>query len=119
MTAITDAAESVEPHRRTVHVTVRTPAGAAGEFDYQGDELVISAVNTAVEYFVTRAQPTSRPPARSAPSIERQLAPGDYGMTVVRHGESTDMTDTSKLDDYGIVDGDELHLINEKPQVDG
>jgi len=103
MTAIGETTSDAVHHPRTVHVTVRTPAGASGEFDFEVDELVISAVNTAVERFVS----------------ERKLAAGDYGLALVRGGETTDLTDTNKLEDYGIVDRDVLHLINEKPQVDG
>lgn len=86
-----------------VRVVVRTPAGASHDFNFQGRELVAEAAAKAIEYFVG----------------QNLLEPGDYGLELVRDGQSTDMLDTNTLADYGVRDGDTLHLIPEKPQVDG
>jgi hypothetical protein len=95
--------EKPEDHQTEVAVTVRTPAGASHSFTFKLDELVTQAVFQSIRYFVERSE----------------LAPGDYGLALVREGRAEDLTDTSRLDDYRIVNGDFLHLIPEAPQVDG
>jgi len=92
-----------EHHDEKIHVTVRTPAGASHGFDFDRHELGVAAVATAVEHFVKG----------------HELAPDDYGLAIVRDGTATDILDTNELCAYDIVDGDVLHLVVEKPQVDG
>ena len=86
-----------------VEVTVRTPAGASAEFKFRLAELTIEATSRAIEHFVAK----------------RELEAGDYGLELIRGGGATPMLDTNELRDYGLRDGDVLHLIPEKPQVDG
>lgn len=86
-----------------VKVIVRTPAGASHDFNFKERELVAEAAAKAIEYFVG----------------QNLLESGDYGIELVRDGQSTDMLDTNTLADYGVRSGDTLHLIPEKPQVDG
>jgi hypothetical protein len=40
-------------------------------------------------------------------------------LELVRDGVSTPIADTARLGDYDLRDGDQLHLIPAKPQVDG
>lgn len=90
-------------HGSAVHVTVRTPAGISHTFTFKSDDLVIQATSEAMEHFVSHGQ----------------LAVGDYDLTLVRSALSTDLADTEPLGEYGIHDGDVLHLVPEAPQVDG
>ena len=90
-------------HHEHVRVVVRTPAGASHTFTVKLDELVVAAVATFVEYFVHA----------------HELAPDDYSLAVVRDGTATPMVDTEELRAYGLVDGDVLHLVVTRPQVDG
>ena len=92
-----------EPRADHVEVTVRTPAGEGHKFTFKLSELVVNAAATAIDHFVKH----------------QELAPGEYGLAVVRDSESTPMISTNELSAYSIVTGDVLHLINEAPQVDG
>ncbi len=95
--------EDPDDHGERVEVTVRTPAGASHPFDLHLDELVAEVVATVIEFFVGR----------------NELAPGDYGVAVIRDGQAEPMTDTSRLAEYHITPQDVLVLIPEAPQVDG
>jgi hypothetical protein len=86
-----------------IRVTVRTPSGASHEFSFRPAELVVAATATAVEHFVKA----------------KELAPDDYGLALVRSGTAVALLDTNELRSDAIVDGDVLHLVIEKPQVDG
>ncbi len=101
---MTTAPDSSSGHGHDhVRVTVRTPAGASHTFTFENNELVVSATATAVEHFVKA----------------HELASDDYGLALIRAGEPVPMLDTDELRAYDVVDGDVLHLIVEKPQVDG
>ena len=95
-------ADSKEYHGH-VDVKVRTPAGITEPFRFAEAEFVAAAMATAVAHFVKH----------------NQLAPGDYGLAVVRDGRIDPMLDTARIGDYQLAEGTELHLINEAPQVDG
>ncbi len=95
--------EDLEDRREHVEVTVRNPAGASHPFDLDLDELVAEVVATVIEFFVKR----------------NELAPGDYGLAVIRGGQAEPMADTSRLAEYHITREDVLVLIPEAPQVDG
>ena len=88
---------------RKLRVTVRTPAGVPHDFDFREEELVAEAAAKAIAHFVDK----------------HELESGDYGLELVRDGTATDLLDTNTLRDYEVKDGDVLHLIPEKPQVDG
>jgi hypothetical protein len=90
-------------HKGDVEVTVRTPAGASHRFRLGLNELVIRALATAVAYFVEKGE----------------IEAGDYALELIRNGQPTALADTGRLGDYGLRDDDQLHLISEKPQVDG
>ncbi len=90
-------------NNRKLTVTVRTPAGIIRGFDVKSHDRVDKTIATAVKVFVEAGE----------------LAEGNYGLALVRDGVATDMADAGRLDDYGVVDGDELHLFNTDPQVDG
>ena len=96
-----------EPEKRhgdnDLEVTVRTPAGASHKFTFKANTRVDKAVREAAKYFVDK----------------RELAPGDYGLALVRDGVAVPLGDETRLDDDGVVDGDTLHLTNKAPQVDG
>ena len=95
--------EAQQHYHGNAEVTVRTPAGASHSFRFGLNEFVAAAIATAIAFFVER----------------RELAPGDYGMAVLRDATPVEMADTARLGDYDVVDGDVLHLVVEAPQVDG
>lgn len=88
---------------QTLTVVIRTPGNTPEHFELRGHDRVDKATREAVTYFVGR----------------NELVAGDYGMALVRDGEGLELNDAGRLEDYDIVDGDELHLINRVPQVDG
>ena len=89
---------------KTLDVTVRTPAGVPASFEFKDNTRIDKVIRVAVEHFVA----------------EDQLAPdGRYGLILVRDGAATELADAGRLDDYDVIDGDELHLVNRDPQVDG
>ena len=90
-------------NRHDIAVTIRTPAGIGHDFELRSHDRVDKTVRTAVQYFIAQGQ----------------LADGRYGLALVRDGQATEMTDSGRLEDYGIVEDDVLHLIAKDPQVDG
>ena len=88
---------------KTFAVVIRTPGNIPGTFEIRLHDRVDKVVREAVGYFVAR----------------NELAAGDYGLALVRDGNGVELNDAGRLDDYDIVEGDELHLINRAPQVDG
>jgi hypothetical protein len=48
-----------------------------------------------------------------------QLADGDYGLALLRDGQATELTDSGRLEDYGIERDEVLALFARGPQVDG
>ena len=80
----------------TITVTIRTPAGIGHDFEVRGHDRVDQAIRTAVDYFVARLH----------------LAVGNYGLAVIRERQAVEMPDTARLDDFDVVDGDVLALIN-------
>jgi hypothetical protein len=80
-------------------VRIRTPAGIGHDFDFDGDDGVDETVQSAVRHFVAH----------------NQLAAGRYGLAVIREGEAVEMPDTARLEDFRVVDGDVLCLINQDP----
>lgn len=98
-----ESAHEGEHHHEEVRVTVSTPAGITHPLVFKKSELVAEATAAAIKYFVD----------------QNELAPDDYGLALVRNGTAEDLTDTARLEDYAIVSGDKLHLIVERPQVDG
>lgn len=96
------SASDVAGHH-TVDVVVRTPAGASHDFTFRLDELGATAAAKAIEHFVKH----------------EEIEAGDYVLELVRDGVPTPIADTARLSDYGLRDGDQLHLIAAKPQVDG
>lgn len=88
---------------KTLTVVIRTPGNIPATFEFRGHDRVDKATREAVAYFIGR----------------NELVAGDYGMALVRGGEGVELNDAGRLEDYDVVDGDELHLINRAPQVDG
>ncbi len=88
---------------KTLSVVIRTPGNIPATFEVRGHDRVDRATREAVTYFVGRSE----------------LAAGDYGLALVRGGNGVELNDAGRLEDYAVVDGDELHLINRAPQVDG
>lgn len=88
---------------KTITLTIRTPGNIPGSFEVRGHDRVDKVTREAVRHFVAR----------------NELAAGDYGLAVVRSGQGVEMNDAGRLDDYDVIGGDELHLINRAPQVDG
>ena len=95
--------EETHRHERAVEVIVRSPAGTPHQFRFGLGELWAQAAAAAISYFVDK----------------QEIEPGDYALEVVRDGVATPIADTARLGDYELRDGDELHLVAEKPQVDG
>ncbi len=87
----------------TITVTIRTPAGYPHEFAFEPSAQVAEVIQVAVAYFVEAGQ----------------LAAGDYGLAVIRHGRAEDMAEGARLEDYGIDSHDVLALLVKSPQVDG
>ncbi len=88
---------------KELQVTIRTPAGYGELFSVGALERVEVVAWQAVKRFVAA----------------RQLAPGEYGLALVRGGEATDLADDARLEDCGVGDADVLSLISKEPQVDG
>ena len=88
---------------KTITVTIRTPAGHPHEFTFEPTTRVAEVIQVAVAYFVAAGQ----------------LAAGDYGLAVIRHGRAEDMAEGARLDDYRIDTHDVLALTVKGPQVDG
>ena len=99
----TASAEQLDERHEQVEITVRTPAGASHPFDLRLDELVAQVLSTVIKFFVGR----------------NELAPGDYGLAVIRDGRAKPMTDTSRLLEYRLTHENVLVLVPEAPQVDG
>lgn len=91
------------PGHDVVEVVVRTPAGASQLFNFGRHELAANAVAKSIDYFVTK----------------HEIEPGDYALELVREGQVTPIPDTARFSDFDIRDKDQLHLITERPQVDG
>jgi hypothetical protein len=98
-----DPGDEPDKHDKEVSVTVRTPAGASAPFDFKENTRVDKVIREAVLHFVATGE----------------LAPGDFGLALVRDGAATPLEEDSRLDDDGVVDGDVLHLTNKGAQVDG
>lgn len=90
-------------NKHDITVTVRTPAGLGDEFELKDHDRVDKTTKTAVDHFVAK----------------NQLAPGNYGLALVRDGVAKDLNAAGRLDDYDIVDGDVLQLFPKDAQVDG
>lgn len=88
---------------KIVTVVVRTPGNIPATFEFHAHDRIDKVIRDAVAYFVGR----------------NELSAGEYGLALVRDGEGVELNDAGRLEDYDIVDGDELHLINRAPQVDG
>jgi hypothetical protein len=88
---------------KTISVTIKTPAGIGSSFNVHPHDRVDKTTRTAADHFVST----------------NQLAAGNYGLAVIRNGVGDDMTAAARLEDYDVIEGDELHLINLDPQVDG
>ncbi len=88
---------------KSASVVIRTPAGIPHDFEVKLRDRVDKTAREAVEYFVSQGQ----------------LADGAYGLALVRDGQATEMTDSGRLEDYGVVDNDTLSLITKEPQADG
>ncbi len=94
---------TAQEHRHTIEVVIRTPAGAEHRFEVHRHDRVDKTVRTAVTYFVAAGQ----------------LVDGDYGLALLRDGQATELTDSGRLDDYGIDRDEVLALFARGPQVDG
>lgn len=86
-----------------ISVTVRSPQGASLTLKVNVEEKVGTVDKKAVDDFVK----------------EKLMQPGDYALVLVRGAQSTEMADDQPLEKYGVVNGDVLHLVPRKPQVDG
>lgn len=95
--------ETKDKHDKTVNVTVKTPAGHAHAFSFKDDVRVSKVIREATDYFVEVGQ----------------LEVGEYGVAVIRDGQSIELAPGARLDDYDIADGETLALYPLKPQVDG
>jgi hypothetical protein len=94
---------AAQEHRHKIEVVIRTPAGAEHRFEVHRQDRVDKTVRTAVTHFVAAGQ----------------LADGDYGLALLRDGQATELTDTGRLEDYGIDHDEVLALFARGPQVDG
>lgn len=99
----TEVRDRQQDKEKTADVVIRTPAGIPHTFEVKLHDRVDKTAREAVQYFVGQGQ----------------LADGAYGLALVRDGQATEMTDSGRLEDYGIVDDDTLSLITKEPQVDG
>lgn len=88
---------------KAVTVTIRTPGNIPGTFEVREHDRVDKVAREAVDFFVGRSE----------------LAAGAYSLAVIRDGKGVEMNDAARLEDYDVIDGDELHLVNRAPQVDG
>jgi hypothetical protein len=95
------AATRDQEHR--IEVVIRTPAGAEHRFEVHRHDRVDKTTRSAVAYFVAAGQ----------------LADGDYGLALLRGGQATELTDSGRLEDYGIDRDEVLALFARGPQVDG
>jgi hypothetical protein len=100
---MTNGTDLKDKHDKTLEVVVRTPAGHPHAFSFKRNTRVDKAAREAERYFVA----------------EGQLEAGDYGLALIRDGQSIELADGARLDDYDIIDGDVLALYPKKPQVDG
>jgi len=104
VTNSTTAKPDDKPGKNTaLTVSVRTPAGITRALEVRSHDRVDKTITRAVTMFVDAGE----------------LAAGNYGLALVRDGVATDMADAGRLDDYDVVEGEELHLFNTDPQVDG
>ena len=88
---------------KAISVTIRTPAQIGHVFEVSPHDRVDKTARTAVKYFVGQGQ----------------LSDGNYGLALVREGQATLMTDSGRIEDYAVVEGDTLNLIAKEPEVDG
>lgn len=91
------------PKDKDVTVTVRTPRGNSHTFTVAVKERVDKLIREAVAHFLSAGQ----------------LEESTYGIGLARDGDIVALNEAGRLDEYGVVDGDVLHLQNKKPQVDG
>jgi multidrug efflux pump subunit AcrA (membrane-fusion protein) len=85
------ASAATRDQEHKIEVAIRTPAGAEHRFEVHRHDRVDKTARTAVAHFVAAGQ----------------LADGDYGLALLRDGQATELTDSGRLDDYGI-DHDEV-----------
>jgi hypothetical protein len=101
--------EATETHEKAggpkdiLNVMGRTPAGQTAPFEVRAHDRVDKVAKIFVDYFVS----------------QHQLAPGEYGLALVRDGAAVNLTDASRLEDHGVVDNDILALIAKAPEIDG
>ncbi len=88
---------------QAIAVTIRTPAGINHQFHMNVEERVATVAKTAERYFTSH----------------NELAPGAYGMVLLRGDQATEMNDAGRLEDYGVREGGILVLVAKGPQVDG
>lgn len=100
---ITEAHVKARGPKDELHVIGRTPAGQTAPFEVRGHDRVDKVVKEFVDYFVH----------------DHLLAPGDFGLALVRDGAAVTLPDASRLEDHGVVDGDVLALVTKAPEVDG
>ena len=103
MSNVADRLEDPPGHHERLEVAVRTPAGASHSFQLRLDELVAQVTSVVITFLVER----------------NELAPGDYGLAIIRSDQAVPIADTSRLSEYHITDKDVLVLVPEAPQVDG
>ncbi len=94
---------ATQDREHKIEVVIRTPAGAEHRFEVHRQDRVDKTVRAAVAYFVAAGQ----------------LADGDYGLALLRGGQATELTDSGRLEDYGIDRDEVLALFARGPQVDG
>jgi hypothetical protein len=88
---------------KSLDVAVRTPSGASAAFTFGHNTKVAEATRVSVDHFVDNGEMTD----------------GDYGLALARDGQAIELDPKDQLDEVGVIDGDVLHIINKKPQVDG
>ena len=98
-----DTTEALSTAKDTISVTGKTPAGHAHTFTLRVHDRVDKTTRELVTYF-TR---------------QHLLDDGDYGLALVRGDVAQPLQEAARLEDYGVVDGDILVLVNKAPQVDG
>jgi hypothetical protein len=103
MSEVQTKAKPGERGNQRITVTIRTPAGTPHEFDVRTHDRVSKVTREAVDYFIG----------------QNQLQAGNYGLAVVRDGRATAMTDSGRLEDYDVTDGETLALFTKDPQADG
>jgi hypothetical protein len=90
------------PEDKPFSVTVRTLAGHSQHDKVRPSDRIQDVTAESVRFFVSR----------------RELAQGDYALTLPRLGDA-ELDPTGTIGDVGVIHDDVLVLVSRAPQVDG